>query len=139
MHGSDYWTYVLPRRVGAACASRLIEQGLPTLAREARQLGLADRLLPEDWNRCERDLDRLLGELTEPASWARALSIKERQRQRDERSKPLQKYRDEELLQVHHACFDLDSDFHAAGRSLSAKTGTDTESTLPMLEYARAG
>jgi putative two-component system hydrogenase maturation factor HypX/HoxX len=138
MHGSEYWTYVLPRRVGAACARRLSEQGLPTLAREARQLGLADRLLPEDWDNYERELDRMLAELTEPGSWQRAVSLKERQRRRDERRKPLQKYRDEELLQIHRACFDPDSPFHAARRSIIFRSSTDAEPTLPMIEYAQA-
>ncbi len=117
-HGSDYWTYVLPRRVGPGCAQRLSEQGLPTLAREARQMGLADRLLPEDWNDYERELDRMLAELTEPAGWRRAVSAKDKQRTRDERRKPLQKYRDEELLQMHRSCFDPDSPFHAARRNV---------------------
>jgi len=118
MYGSDYWTYVLPRRVGAACAHRLSEQGLPTLAREARRLGLADRLLPEDWSNYERELDRGLAELSEPSSWRRAVNAKERQRTRDEQRKPLQKYRDEELLQIHRSCFDPDSAFHAARRNV---------------------
>ena len=118
MYGSDYWTYVLPRRVGAACAQRLSEQGLPTLAREARRLGLADRLLPEDWNNYERELDRMLAELTQPSNWCRSIQSKERLRVRDERRKPLQKYRDEELLQIHRACFDPDSAFHTARRSV---------------------
>jgi putative two-component system hydrogenase maturation factor HypX/HoxX len=127
VYGSDYWTYVLPRRVGAASARRLSEQGLPTLAREARQLGLADRLLPEDWDNCERELDRMLAELTEPSSWHRAVKAKERVRQRDDRRKPLQRYRDEELLQMHRACFDPDSAFHAARRGVIFRSRSQQE------------
>ena len=136
MYGSDYWTYVLPRRVGSSCARRLSEQGSPTLAREARQLGLADRLLPEDWDNYERELDRMLAELTEPGTWQRAVSLKERQRQRDERRKPLQKYRDEELLQIHRACFDPDSPFHSARRSIIFRSSSDAEASLPLGRYA---
>jgi putative two-component system hydrogenase maturation factor HypX/HoxX len=132
VYGSDYWTYVLPRRVGGACARRLSEQGLPTLAREARQLGLADRLLPEEWGTCERELDRMLAELTEPVSWRRAVNTKERQRQRDDRRKPLQRYRDEELLQMHRACFDPDSVFHAARRSVIFRPTAEREVQLPI-------
>jgi putative two-component system protein, hydrogenase maturation factor HypX/HoxX len=129
MHGSDYWTYVLPRRVGTACAKRLTEQGLPTLAREARRLGLADRLLPEDWDNYERELDRMLAELAEPSSWRRAVHAKERQRTRDEQRKPLQKYRDEELLQVHRSCFDPDSPFHAARQNIIFSSGLESAVT----------
>lgn len=138
VYGSDYWTYVLPRRVGGACARRLSEQGLPTLAREARRLGLADRLLPEEWGNCERELDRMLAEITEPASWRRAVNTKERQRQRDERRKPLQRYRDEELLQMHRACFDPDSAFHAARRGVIFRSfAAEPQQPLPI-EHALA-
>jgi hypothetical protein len=79
----------------------------------------------------------MLGELTEPGSWQRAINLKERHRRRDERRKPLQKYRDEELLQIHRACFDPDSSFHSARRSIIFRSSTKTEPTLPMTEYAR--
>lgn len=138
LYGSDYWTYVLPRRVGSACAHRLSEEGLPTLAREARRLGLADRLLPEDWSNYERELDRMLAELTDPRSWERAIAAKDRQRTRDERRKPLQKYRDEELLQMHRCCFDPDSAFHAARRGVIFKYAVEQEPVQPSFGWERA-
>jgi putative two-component system hydrogenase maturation factor HypX/HoxX len=43
--GSEYWTYVLPRRVGTAEARRLTDDCLPIGAAEAASIGLADAVL----------------------------------------------------------------------------------------------
>jgi len=48
LFGSEYWTYVLPRRVGAQRATRLTEECLPVGAAEAVEIGLADAVLPGD-------------------------------------------------------------------------------------------
>ena len=46
VHGSDYWTYTLPRRTGPAVA-RLLTSGLqPLTASDALACGLVDELLP---------------------------------------------------------------------------------------------
>ncbi len=37
LHGSEYWTYTLPRRVGAAEARRLTQSALPVSARARRR------------------------------------------------------------------------------------------------------
>ena len=46
LYGSEYWTYVLPRRVGDLEASRLTQQCLPIGAAHAERIGLVDELLP---------------------------------------------------------------------------------------------
>lgn len=46
LHGSEYWTYTLPSRVGAAAADRLTRRALPVSAASAQQLGLVDRVIP---------------------------------------------------------------------------------------------
>ena len=42
LYGSEYWTYLLPRRVGAEQAHALMARRLPLGAPEARSLGLID-------------------------------------------------------------------------------------------------
>ena len=42
LYGSEYWTYVLPRRVGAREASSLTRRCLPVSAAEAELVGLVD-------------------------------------------------------------------------------------------------
>jgi len=50
LFGSEYWTYLLPKRVGRKTAHALTEDCMSMLAEEAVRLGLADRLFEEDWH-----------------------------------------------------------------------------------------
>ncbi|MGO8959497.1 MAG: hydrogenase maturation protein [Streptosporangiaceae bacterium] len=45
LHGSEYWTYTLPRRVGAEQAARLTEECLPVSTSAALRCGLIDRII----------------------------------------------------------------------------------------------
>ena len=45
LYGSEYWTYVLPRRVGAGEAANLTARCLPIDAAEAARIGLVDGVL----------------------------------------------------------------------------------------------
>jgi putative two-component system protein, hydrogenase maturation factor HypX/HoxX len=45
LHGSEYWTYTLPRRVGAERAARLTEACLPVTPASALRSGLVDRVI----------------------------------------------------------------------------------------------
>ena len=48
LHGSEYWTYTLPRRVGAREAARLAERCLPVSSASALHSGLVDRVITAD-------------------------------------------------------------------------------------------
>ncbi|MCM2411213.1 hydrogenase maturation protein [Streptomyces sp. RKAG290] len=45
LYGSEYWTYTLPRRVGAATADRLMREALPVSSAAALRIGLIDRVI----------------------------------------------------------------------------------------------
>lgn len=45
LYGSEYWTYLLPRRVGERRAAEIVDLQVPISARRARELGLIDVLL----------------------------------------------------------------------------------------------
>ena len=51
LRGSEYWTYVLPRRVGELTARSLTDDCLPIGAAEAVRIGLADMALRVDASR----------------------------------------------------------------------------------------
>src|SRR5208283_3539174 len=42
LYGSEYWTYLLPRRVGAEQAQAIMARRLPLGTREAHAIGLID-------------------------------------------------------------------------------------------------
>ena len=48
LYGSEYWTYVLPRRVGRPQRRSADRRCLPIGAAEAVRIGLADEVLPGD-------------------------------------------------------------------------------------------
>ena len=48
LHGSEYWTYTLPRRVGAREAARLTGACLPVSPASALRSGLIDRVIAAD-------------------------------------------------------------------------------------------
>ncbi|MGW4330485.1 enoyl-CoA hydratase-related protein [Nocardia sp. NPDC004573] len=97
LHGSEYWTYTLPRRVGAATAERLTREALPIGARDAAAVGLVDRVLPGSadifWNSVRQQLQELPGTL----ELADRLMVKKQRRAADQLIKPLAAYRSEEL------------------------------------------
>ncbi|MGY1974525.1 hydrogenase maturation protein [Nocardia gipuzkoensis] len=97
LHGSEYWTYTLPRRVGATTAERLTREALPVGARDAAALGLVDRVFPGSadifWNSIRQQLQELPG----TPELANRLMVKKQHRAADELIKPLGAYRSEEL------------------------------------------
>jgi putative two-component system protein, hydrogenase maturation factor HypX/HoxX len=121
LYGSEYWTYVLPKRVGSENARRLTRECMPTLASEARGMGLADLVLPEQWGDCQRQVERFCIALSEGVRSEQALVAKARARARDEQRKPLQVYRDEELHHMNRTFYDPHSSYHEARRNFVYK------------------
>jgi len=121
LYGSEYWTYLLPRRLGEAGAKALMETRLPLSAPEAARLGLIDRMLtgtPE-----EADSQALEFVQTRVASDAfdATLARKQADRMHDEAQKPLSAYRDEELAQMRLNFFGFDTSYHVARHNYITK------------------
>jgi putative two-component system hydrogenase maturation factor HypX/HoxX len=117
LFGSEYWTYVLPRRVGGRRAARLTEECLPVVADEALEVGLADAVLPGD--RAAFD-DAVLDHVRSLAGHdhlPRWLAAKAAAREDDERRRPLETYRVRELAEMSRDIFDDRSGFAAARRA----------------------
>ena len=121
LYGSEYWTYLLPRRVGQAQAQRLIKGCLPVLAREAADLGMVDQVLAEDWETYHHQLRQVCQELAKPEMLEPLLIHKRAQRLADEAVQPLASYRQAELRHM-KACFDdPESDYHRLRRNFVYK------------------
>jgi putative two-component system hydrogenase maturation factor HypX/HoxX len=112
LYGSEYWTYTLPRRVGAAAAWRLTRDALPVSAASALRIGLVDRVLavaPEDFPaEAARMATRLA---TRPTLHAR-IGEKKAGRERDEAVRPLRAYRADELSRMRRTFFDPGEPYH---------------------------
>ena len=125
LYGSEYWTYVLPRRVSSEKARRLTQGCMPTLAIEAQNMGLADLVLPEQWSDCRHQVERSCIELSEGVRSEKALAAKALARARDERRKPLQAYRNEELRHMYRTFYDPGSSYHEARRNFVYKRAAE--------------
>jgi len=97
LHGSEYWTYTLPRRVGAEEATRLTEACLPVSADSAQRSGLIDAVLPGDIAAYRTQVDALAERLARSPDHAAQLAAKSRELSAAESEQPLSDYRLEEL------------------------------------------
>jgi putative two-component system protein, hydrogenase maturation factor HypX/HoxX len=114
LYGSEYWSYLLPRRVGAAYAEAIMAARLPLGAPEARSLGLID-----DHAGPERDRFRMLVEahaagLAADGVYAQTLAAKTLRRALDEQVRPLEDYRSDELARMRMNFYGFDPSYHIA-------------------------
>ncbi len=114
LYGSEYWTYLLPRRVGPAKAQALMARRLPLGVHEARSLGLIDEDAGPSAGEFRSLVDARAAELAEPARFAAALEEKRAARARDEAQRPLSAYRADELERMRLNFYGFDPSYHIA-------------------------
>ncbi|OMH32127.1 hydrogenase maturation protein [Motiliproteus sp. MSK22-1] len=112
LYGSEYWTYLLPKRVGQQVAEQITRQRLPMMAEEAVELGLADQSFSSE--RFEPELNQLLDRCLTEAEFESFIHTKRAERLRDEAEKPLAEYRAEELQQMKLNFYGFDPSYHVA-------------------------
>ncbi|MGP3953315.1 hydrogenase maturation protein [Streptomyces sp. 7N604] len=132
LHGSEYWTYTLPRRVGAREAERLTREALPVSAASALRTGLVDRVVacgPEEFF---GEVTRLAAGLATSARLHARITEKKAVREREEAAKPLRAYRAEELERMRLTFFDAAAPYHALRSAFVRKEqATRTPEYLP--------
>ncbi|MFD7614002.1 enoyl-CoA hydratase-related protein [Streptomyces sp. NPDC059828] len=121
LYGSEYWTYSLPRRVGAETAERLTRQAQPISAASALRIGLVDRVIdcgPEQFGAEARGLAARLAPF--PATQSR-IAAKKAQGELREAARPLAAYREEELARMLRTFRDPHAPYHALRRAFTRK------------------
>ncbi|MER5811971.1 hydrogenase maturation protein [Streptomyces sp. NPDC002033] len=137
LSGSEYWTYTLPRRVGAAAAARLTEEALPLSAAAAQRAGLVDRTVDCAPQAFAGESARLAAHLAAlPAAQSR-IAAKKGLRERDEAVRPLASYREAELALMHRTFFYPGAPYHALRRAFVRKEAP--AATPPHLARAHPG
>jgi putative two-component system hydrogenase maturation factor HypX/HoxX len=114
LYGSEYWTYLLPRRAGEAAAREITEARLPLGAVEAKRLGLVDDHFGDDLASFRRELEARARAIAADPGLAARLAGKRDRRDRDEARKPLESYRAEELERMRLNFYGFDPSYHAA-------------------------
>ncbi|GAA1500388.1 hydrogenase maturation protein [Kitasatospora kazusensis] len=121
LYGSEYWTYTLPRRVGAAAAERLTGQALPVSAAAAQRIGLVDRLVGCAPQEFPAETARLAARLAALPGTQSRIARKKADREREEAAEPLSAYRERELARMRRTFFDPDAPYHALRRAFVRK------------------
>ena len=114
LYGSEYWTYLLPRRVGDAAARAIMAERLPLGAPRAAQTGLIDAAFGADRPAFEAEVLARAQALAAAPDYAEHLAAKHARRAFDEAAKPLSAYRDEELARMRRNFYGFDPSYHGA-------------------------
>ena len=122
LHGSEFWSYLLPRRVGAAAAKEIMRRRLPMGALEAEKQGFLDACFGDDPAGFKREVALRAGSIADCADFSERLAVKRQRRAADEAVKPLAIYRAEELQQMRRNFFGFDPSYHIARHNFVAKT-----------------
>jgi putative two-component system protein, hydrogenase maturation factor HypX/HoxX len=121
LYGSEYWSHVLPRRVGDMEASRLTQQCLPINAADAERIGLVDTVLPGSPGEFEESVLDHATQLAASDHYPQLLDEKRVGRAAAERRKPLAAYRVEELAEMSRDIFDDRNSFADNRRAFVTK------------------
>jgi putative two-component system hydrogenase maturation factor HypX/HoxX len=114
LYGSEYWTYLLPRRVGDERAHALMARRLPLGTAEARSIGLIDDHAGPETARFRALIDAQAAELAGSGRFAERLAEKRRRREFDEAQRPLAAYRADELARMRMNFYGFDPSYHIA-------------------------
>lgn len=121
LYGSEYWTYLLPRRVAPAAAQTLMHSRLPVGAVQAAALGLVDAALDGDESSFAATVASRAQALAADPGFAATLQAKAQRRAADEAAKPLAAYRAEELERMKLNFYGFDSSYHVARHAFVTK------------------
>lgn len=120
LYGSEYWTYSLPKRVGLDLAEQLTEQCLPISVHDAKAIGLIDDIVIQDdlgngsFGRFQDQIIRIAENLAHCKNFETLLTCKRAERQADDKVKPLEQYRFEELAEMNQNFWGEDRSYHLA-------------------------
>ncbi len=124
LFGSEYWTYLMPRRIGAAMTAELTSAPFePVGTRRAVEIGLLDDAYGDNAERFRARVRAQARELAASPDLGRRLVAKRRVRAADERIRALARYRSDELTRSYECFFGADPSYHEARHRFVHKLG----------------
>ena len=109
LYGSEYWTYLLPRRVGEDGVRDVLGRRLPIGAGQALGMGLIDGTFIDI-----AEVEAQARDLAASPDLDALLAEKKARREADEAAKPLIAYRGEELERMNLNFYGFDPSYHVA-------------------------
>lgn len=122
LYGSEFWSYLLPRRVGSAVARSIMQNRMPLGTQEAVAIGFIDAGFGDSPDSFYREVEQRAMSLAHGVDFNDRLAAKRQRRAADEAAKPLAAYRDEELKQMRRNFYGFDPSYHVARHNFVART-----------------
>lgn len=149
LYGSEYWTYLLPNRVGPEKAREITEACQPLLAQEAFIIGLVDLMFEEDWGEYHKHLREYCKYLGKKVDIDDFLGVKRAELVKNISSHRLGACRQAELAEMKYTFYDMSSDYHqkrhefvyklAAGLTRAGSEAERSESQAKKLAFQSVG
>jgi putative two-component system hydrogenase maturation factor HypX/HoxX len=114
LYGSEYWTYLLPARVGKERAQAIMQSRLPISAAGAVQERLIDACFADDPVAFRARVKHMAFEMAASPEYTKLLADKCARRAWDEAKKPLAEYRAAELNEMRRNFYGFDPSYHYA-------------------------
>lgn len=108
LYGSEYWTYLLPKRVGQEKTLELTENCLPISTAQAKTMKLIDGIVYSDGYDFHRHITQFAERLVYSSNYYKQLQNKSETRHQDEQKKALAEYRAEELAEMKKCFYESD-------------------------------
>jgi len=115
LYGSEYWTYLLPRRVGHTKAEELMENCLPIDTEQAHDIFLIDGIIHSDGYDFYHHISQIAENLSRLPDYDMKLRLKSEKILLDESEKPLASYREEEMEEMKKCLYEYDHIYHQCG------------------------
>ncbi len=138
LYGSEYWTYLLPERVGASMAEQLTNDCLPISAERSKTIGLIDNIIYRDEHSPVSFSEQLI-RFAEKTARDRDQELEAYLNNKDEKrlsleiQQKLAHHRNKELAQMRINFFGTDKSYHQARKAFVHKEkATETPLHLAM-------
>lgn len=114
LYGSEYWTYLLPKKIGLAQGMALMANRLPIGVNQALSLNFIDKVLANKPELFIENVQQIAHQMAADPTFPQSLERKQQQRVHDDAQKPLQHYREEEMEKMNLNFFGFDPSYHVA-------------------------
>lgn len=127
LFGSEYHTYSLPKRIGRSKSDMILNQALPMIGVEAKEIGMIDHAISNERNKFDENVDKIAKNYLSN-NFERFLENKRIARKEDELKKPLESYREEELNKMLGNIFQNNQGYREKRKAFVLKTPPDQKS-----------
>ncbi|MAL60792.1 MAG: hydrogenase maturation protein [Flavobacteriaceae bacterium] len=112
LYGSEYWTYLLPKRIGIEKATKFTEECLPWGVEVAKEIGLIDDFYGETNEEFLQFIRQQAQKIIDLPYFDKLILAKKFQHRKDEMNKPLESYRVKELEIMKQNFFENNMDYN---------------------------